>query len=143
MYNHSVMQAIDGSLGVEVGRYFESLIQVVRTLFVMMLASCSLCVAYVLYVLTRRRIAMIRSPLRNLPGPENAHWFRGNFVDVREQDSVRLQEEWVRTYGHVLKYYSSLAVCLFPFLLVLFSSSSFYSLDRTTFIWPFFYLAVL
>jgi hypothetical protein len=116
MYNHSIMQAIDGSLRAEVGWYFGLLIQVVRALFVMVLVPCGVSVAYVLYVITRRRIAAIRSPLRNLPGPENAHWFKGNFVDVREPDSVRLQEEWVQTYGHVHKYYSTLAVRLFSLL---------------------------
>jgi hypothetical protein len=118
---HSIMQAIDGSLRAEVGRYFELLIQVVRALFVTVLVPCGVSVAYVLYVLTRRRIATIRSPLQNLPGPENAHWFKGNFVDMREPDSVRLQEEWVQTYGHVLKYYSNLAVRLFPLLCWYFS----------------------
>ena len=73
-----------------------------------MLALCGVTVAYMLYVLMGHRIVAYRSPLHNLPGPKNAHWFKGNFVDVREPDSTRLLEEWARTYGHVLKYYSGL-----------------------------------
>jgi len=69
-----------------------------------------------LYVLLKRRISAYRSPLRNLPGPERANWFKGNFVDVPEPESSRLQEDWVRTYGHVLKYHSGLGVRHFLFL---------------------------
>ena len=90
-------------------------VPVLRSLFAAVLALCGASAAYVLYIIMRRRIAAYRSPLRNVPGPENAHWFKGNFVDVREPDSTRLQEEWVRTYGHVLKFYSTLAVRLFFF----------------------------
>lgn len=117
------MRASDSSLLVQVGRYFELFIPAVRSLFVVVLALCGLSAVYVLYGITRRRIAAIRSPLQNLPGPKKAHWFKGNFVDVREPDSMRLQEEWVRTYGHVLKYYTGLGVRLFPSLLLLFSPS--------------------
>jgi hypothetical protein len=108
--------ASDGSPRVEVGRYFELLIQVVRVLFVVVLALGGVSVVYVLYLFTHHRIAAIRSTLRNLPGPENMHWFKGNFVDVAEPASARLQEEWVRTYGHVLKYYAVFAVRLFSLL---------------------------
>ena len=111
------MRASGSSLLVEVGRYFELFIPVVRSLFVVVLALCGVSTTYVLYVITRRRVAAIRSPLQNLPGPEKAHWFKGNFVDVGEPDSASLQEEWVRTYGHVLKYYSGLGVRLFKFSL--------------------------
>jgi hypothetical protein len=65
---------------------------------------------YVLYILMRRRILAYRSPLRNVPGPGGARWFKGNFTEVQETDSTRLQEEWVRKYGHVLKYQSLLWV---------------------------------
>jgi len=81
---------------------------VLRSLFVAALALCGALAAYVLCIFMRRRIAVYRSPLQNVPGPENAHWFKGNFADVREPDSTRLQEEWVRTYGHVLKFHSTL-----------------------------------
>lgn len=86
----------------------------VRSLFVLVLAFFGASAAYVFYVLMRHRISAYRSPLRNLPGPEKAHWYKGNFVDVEEPDSMRLQEEWVRTYGHVLKFHSFFGVC-FPF----------------------------
>jgi len=90
-------------------------VPVLRSLFAAVLALCGASAAYMLYIIMRRRIAAYRSPLRNVPGPKNVHWFRGSFVDVREQDSTRLQEEWVRTYGHVLKFYSTLGVRLFFF----------------------------
>ena len=114
---------------VQLVRCCQWLVSVLYSLFIAMLALFGVAVAHVLYVFTRRRILAYRSPLQNLPGPKNAHWFKGNFVDVREGDSSRLQEEWVRTYGHVLKYHSSLAVrhffhdCL----------SSFYQCYRTIF----------
>ena len=69
---------------------------------------------YVLYILIRRRISAYRSSLWNVPGPEGARWLEGNFTEVQEADSTRLQEEWVRKYGHVLKYQSFLWV-RFPF----------------------------
>jgi hypothetical protein len=71
---------------------------------------------YVLYILMRRRISAYRSPLRNVPGPGGAHWLKGNFTEVGEtdSDSTRLQEQWVRKYGHVLKFQSRLWV-RFPF----------------------------
>jgi hypothetical protein len=93
---------------VQLGRCW--LVSVLYSLFIAMLALFGVAVTYVLYVFMRRRIVAYRSPLQNLPGPKNAHWFKGNFVDVRELDSSRLQEEWVRTYGHVLKYHAGLAV---------------------------------
>jgi hypothetical protein len=90
----------------QLGRY--PFVPILCSLFIAMLALCGVAVAYVLYVFMGHRIVAYRSPLHNLPGPKNAHWFKGNFVDVREPDSTRLLEEWARTYGHVLKYYSSL-----------------------------------
>ena len=69
---------------------------------------------YVLYILTPRRISAYRSPLRGVPGPEGARWLKGNFIEVQETDSTRLQEECVRKYGHILKYQSRLWV-RFPF----------------------------
>ncbi|KAI0267190.1 cytochrome P450 [Russula aff. rugulosa BPL654] len=56
----------------------------------------------------RRRISAYRSQLRDVPGPGGAHWFKGNFTKVQETDSTCLQEEWVRKYGHVLKFQSLL-----------------------------------
>ena len=68
---------------------------------------------YVLYILIHRRISAYRSALRNVPGPGGARWFKGNFSEVQETDSTRLQEEWVRKYGHVLKFQSFLWVRFF------------------------------
>ena len=86
----------------------------VRSFLVLALALFAISVAYVLYIVMRHRIRVYRSPLRSIPGPKNAHWVKGNFVDVKEENSIRLQEEWVKTYGHVLKYHSFLGV-RFPF----------------------------
>lgn len=110
MYNHLIMLARGDSRHLMLLAF-----PVLRSLFVAALALCGALAAYVLCIFMRRRVAVYRSPLQNVPGPENAHWFRGSFVDVREQDSTRLQEEWVRTYGHVLKFYSTLGVRLFFF----------------------------
>jgi len=99
---------VSENLTLQLGQY--CLVPVLYSLFIATLGVCGVVVAYVLYVLVCRRIAAYRSPLQNVPGPDNVHWFKGNFVDVREPDSTRLQEEWVRTYGHVLKYYSGFAV---------------------------------
>jgi hypothetical protein len=88
-----------------------------RTLLVVTLALFAISAAYVFYILMRRRIREYRSPLRSIAGPKNAHWVTGSFVDVREENSVRLQEEWVKTYGHVLKFHSFFGVRIpFPFL---------------------------
>ncbi|KAI0250884.1 cytochrome P450 [Lactifluus subvellereus] len=78
----------------------------VRFLFVVALALSGTSAAYVFYILICRRIRAYRSPLRDVPGPGTAHWLNGSFDDVPEADATRLQEEWVKTYGHVLKFHS-------------------------------------
>ncbi|KAI9452898.1 cytochrome P450 [Lactarius psammicola] len=77
-----------------------------RTLFLSALVLSALSATYILYVQFLGQVRAYRSPLRNVPGPKEAQWLRGDFVDVQEPDSSRLQEEWVRTYGHVTRYYS-------------------------------------
>jgi hypothetical protein len=89
---------------------YRSFVVTVHSLFVVALALFTISVAYVLYIVMRHCIHVYRSPLRSLPGPRNAHWVKGNFVDVPEENSTRLQEEWVKTYGHVLKYHSFFGV---------------------------------
>ena len=81
-----------------------------RFVLLLALSLFGISAAYVLSTITQRRIRAFRSPLRNVPGPKGAHWLKGNFVDVVEPDSTRLQEEWVNTYGHVMKYYSAFRV---------------------------------
>ncbi|KAF8491342.1 cytochrome P450 [Russula emetica] len=81
---------------------------IVRPLVFATSAFIGVSVTYVLYILICRRISAYRSPLRNVPGPEGASWFKGNFTAVQETDSTRLQEEWVRKHGHVLKFQSLL-----------------------------------
>ena len=88
---------------------------IVRPLVFAISAFIGVSVTYVLYILMRRRISAYRSPLRNVPGPGGARWFKGNFTEVPETDASRLIEEWVRKYGHVVKYQSLLWV-RFPFL---------------------------
>ena len=89
-----------------------------RALFVSALILSALSVTYIFYVLILGRVRAYRSPLRNLPGPEEAHWLSGDFVDVHERDSSRLQVEWVRTYGHVIKYHSRFGVRSYSFHLI-------------------------
>jgi hypothetical protein len=86
------------------------LVGIVRPLVFAASAFIGVSATYVLYILMRRRLSAYRSPLRNIPGPGGARWFKGNFSEVQETDSTRLQEEWVRKYGHVLKYQSFLWV---------------------------------
>ena len=90
------------------------LASIIRPLIFVISTFIGVSATYVLYILTHRRISSYRSPLRNVPGPEGAHWLKGNFTQVQEIDSTRLQEEWVRKYGHVLKFQSRLWV-RFPF----------------------------
>lgn len=98
------------------------LASIVRPLVFATSAFIGVSATYVLYILMRRRISAYRSPLRNVPGPGGARWFKGNFTEVQETDSTRLQEEWVRKYGHVLKFQSLLWV-RFAFFLIPFEIS--------------------
>ncbi|KAH9005441.1 cytochrome P450 [Lactarius hatsudake] len=84
----------------------QSLVIAARAIFILALLFFALSAIYILYVLILGRIRAYRSPLQNVPGPKEAHWLSGDFVDVQEPDSSRLQEEWVRTYGHVMRYHS-------------------------------------
>jgi hypothetical protein len=102
---------------------------IVRPLVFATSAFIGVSATYVLYILIRRRISAYRSQLRNVPGPGGANWFKGNFTQVPETDSTRLQEEWVRKYGHVLKYQSLLWV-RFRFFYYLEASFSCAQYDR-------------
>ncbi|KAH9054511.1 cytochrome P450 [Lactarius vividus] len=84
----------------------QSFVIAARAVLIPVLLLLALSTTYILYVLIRGRIRAYRSPLQNVPGPKEAHWLSGDFVDVQEPDSSRLQEEWVRTYGHVVRYHS-------------------------------------
>jgi hypothetical protein len=103
----------------------------VRSLLFLALALFAISVAYVLYIVMRHHIRVYRSPLRSLPGPKSPHWVKGNFVDVKEENSIRMQEEWVKTYGHVLKYHSLFGV-RFPFQFPRHSSISYSSVEPQT-----------
>jgi hypothetical protein len=110
---------------------YRSFVVAVYSLFVVALALFTISVAYVLYIVMRHRIRVYRSPLRSVPGPRNAHWVKGNFVDVPEENSTRLQEEWVKTYGHVLKYHSLFGVRI-PFQFPRHLSISYSSIEPKT-----------
>ena len=88
---------------------------IVRSLIFATSACIGVSVTYVLYILIRHRISAYLSPLRNLPGPGGAHWFKGHFTEVQEPDSPCLLEEWVRKYGHVLMYKTFFCVRFFFF----------------------------
>ena len=90
--------------------YRPLLVAAARKLFISALALSALPVTYILYVLILGQIRAYRSPLRKLPGPKKGHWLKGDFIDVQEPDSSRLQEEWVKTYGHVMRYHSRFGV---------------------------------
>jgi hypothetical protein len=97
--------------------YFTHILSAFRFLCVVALALFVTLAAIVLFVAIRFRIRTYRSPLRSVrcvPGPRKSHWLKGSFVDIQEGDAMRLLEEWVKTYGHVLKYYSFLGVRFFP-----------------------------
>ncbi|KAH8985283.1 cytochrome P450 [Lactarius akahatsu] len=87
----------------------QSLVLAARTVFISgfsALALFALSAIYLLYVIILGHVRAYRSPLQHVPGPKESHWLKGNFVDVQEPDSSRLQEEWVRTYGHVVRYHA-------------------------------------
>ncbi|KAH9169230.1 cytochrome P450 [Lactarius sanguifluus] len=84
----------------------QSLVLAARTVFISALTLFALSAIYILYVLILGHVRAYRSPLQHVPGPKGAHWLKGNFVDVQEPNSSRLQEEWVRTYGHVARYHA-------------------------------------
>ncbi|KAI0260279.1 cytochrome P450 [Gloeopeniophorella convolvens] len=84
------------------------LVSALRAIAAAATAFIGACLAYVFWVMAYRRLRSFRSPLRDLPGPAKAHWFKGNFVDVQEPDATRLQEEWIQKYGHVIRYHSGL-----------------------------------
>ena len=90
--------------------YFTHILAAFRFLGVVALALFVTLVAVAHFMVIRFRIRAYRSPLRSVPGPRKTHWLKGNFPDVQEANAMRLQEEWVKTYGHVLKYYSFLGV---------------------------------
>ena len=82
------------------------LVAAAHALFVIALIAAT----FIFYILILGQIRAYRSPIRNLPGPKKGHWLYGNFPGIHEPDSTRMQEEWVRTYGHVIRYHSRFGV---------------------------------
>ncbi|KAG9318254.1 cytochrome P450 [Chiua virens] len=46
----------------------------------------------------------LTSPIRHLRGPKGTSWIYGNMRDIWNAENSVLHEEWVKQYGHVLKY---------------------------------------
>ncbi|KAI0033894.1 cytochrome P450 [Vararia minispora EC-137] len=63
-------------------------------------------VGYVAFLFGQNYIRTLTSPLATLPGPKRDSWVRGNFINVPEADSLRLQEDWLRKYGRAIRYFS-------------------------------------
>jgi hypothetical protein len=137
MYNHSIMQASDGSPRVKIGPYFELLIHVARALFVVVLSLRGVSVTYVLYDFhASLRFAL---PCGTCPGLKK----RTNSKAASSMCASHIRHGYKRSGSDAWAcpqvLFSSCRPSLFPSLLLLFSPSNVYfSLDRTTFIWPFY-----
>ncbi|EIM87513.1 cytochrome P450 [Stereum hirsutum FP-91666 SS1] len=46
----------------------------------------------------------LRSPVNDVPGPESGHFLWGNLKQISDADALVLHEEWVATYGPIVKY---------------------------------------
>lgn len=44
------------------------------------------------------------SPLRDLPGPKSESFIWGNLGEMQTEEYIKKHEEWVETYGKVIKY---------------------------------------
>ena len=72
---------------------------IVRPFLLVTSAFTGVLATYVLYNLMRRRISAYRSLLRNIPGPG---------VHIGSRITLLVCRNWVRKYGHVLKFQSLL-----------------------------------
>ncbi|KDQ07868.1 hypothetical protein BOTBODRAFT_38425 [Botryobasidium botryosum FD-172 SS1] len=67
-------------------------------------------------ILFRAFTTPLTSGLRHLPGPKNPSILLGNVRELLEDQSAqKVQEEWVRKYGHVLRFWAPLGT---PYLLI-------------------------
>ena len=58
-------------------------------------------------------IRQFTSPLRNLPGPPNHSWLKGNGKAIQEEDNSVPQERWAAEAGsHTITYKGVLSVSL-------------------------------
>ncbi|KAF9239085.1 cytochrome P450 [Melanogaster broomeanus] len=60
--------------------------------------------AFGLWKLFRLVYHEVTSPLRHLPGPKGTSWIYGNLRDIFTAENSVLHEQWVKEYGHTLKY---------------------------------------
>ncbi|KAI0701859.1 cytochrome P450 [Cytidiella melzeri] len=67
-------------------------------------------VVVVIYKAGSLVIRNLSSPLRNLPGPPNAHFFWGHARNIYNADHSVLQEQWVQEYGPTISYNGLMSV---------------------------------
>jgi hypothetical protein len=58
-----------------------------------------------------RFLRSLRSPVNDVPGPESGHFLWGNLKQISNASALILHEEWVATYGHIIKYKMMFNVC--------------------------------
>ncbi|KAJ7908575.1 cytochrome P450 [Mycena leptocephala] len=74
-------------------------------MFLKLLASVSgTLVAYALYQILKLVYKELTSPLRHLPGPKSSNLLYGKHRELWQEDSITLQEQWVKMYGRTLKF---------------------------------------
>lgn len=62
---------------------------------------------YGIYKISRILIEPFISPIRDLPGPPSTSWLSGHSNSLFE---IGIFEDWVRTYGHTIRFKSILNV---------------------------------
>ena len=59
-----------------------------------------------LYIVVKKVLHHLSSPIRQLPGPKSVNWLTGSLErHVWEPDAQEAQLEWTQKYGHVFRYY--------------------------------------
>ncbi|KIK68810.1 hypothetical protein GYMLUDRAFT_36303 [Collybiopsis luxurians FD-317 M1] len=61
-------------------------------------------IVYGLYVLLHSIRSRRNSPMKDIPGPPNPHWFWGSMKEIAASDAGVLHEQWVEQYGRTMKY---------------------------------------
>ncbi|KAJ7275767.1 cytochrome P450 [Mycena rebaudengoi] len=60
--------------------------------------------AYAFYELLKIVYGELTSSLRSLPGPKSAHWLYGNYVQLALDKDSRLELQWAKQYGRILRF---------------------------------------
>ena len=63
------------------------------------LSAAASLIAFALWKMFLHVRRLYKSPLRNLPGPPNEHWFYGNLKVIHEEDNSVPQERWASESG--------------------------------------------